>query len=401
MMDTGPDPRSAGPAFASARRTRTMRRPGPAMLLVTELEDYTISYANGLAAHHPVMLCVPERQYGRLAQWVAPEVDLRLLDWPRHRSLANLGLLATLSRLMWRERPSLVHLLSNNTLWLNLAAPLWRRVPLVTTVHDVQVHPGDRETAVLPPWSTSLMARQSDHLFVHGEALKSAAMERFGKPADRVHAISHPAIPRYAALARRAGLTPPEGDKPFTVLLFGRIYAYKGFGTLVRAEALLRDRLPDLRVIVAGRGDDPQSLASEMGRPACYDIRNRFIEDEEVARLFLEADVVALPYSEASQSGVLHVAGTFGKPVVATDVGELGRTVRGRGLGLVVPPDDPHAFADALERLARQPEMRTFLGQQARAFAEGDNRPEAVGARAAALYRRIARSPAERHADAG
>ena len=382
-------PEAATLARACLAPSRPVPEGDKAMLLVTDLEDYTIAYANGVARHHPVMLCVPQRQFGRLAGWVEPSVDLRLLDWPRHRSLSNLRLLATLARLVHLERPALVHLLSNNTLWLNLAPPLWRGVPLVTTVHDVHVHPGDAETAVLPGWSTSLMARQSDHLFVHGEHLREAAARRFAKPAGRIHVIPHPALPRYAALARQRGLAPPRGPRLFTVLLFGRIYAYKGLSTLVRAEALLSGRLPDLRMVIAGRGDDPNDLAPAMGRPQCYDLRHRFIEDEEVAQLFLEADVVALPYSEASQSGVLHLAGTFGKPVVATDVGELGRTVREERLGLVVPPDDPVAFAGALERLATQPDLRARLGVAARAFAEGANSPDAVGARAAAIYRGI------------
>ncbi len=125
------------------------------------------------------------------------------------------------------------------------------------------------------------------------------------------------------------------------VLLFGRIFAYKGLEQLVRTEAVLGDRIPGLRITIAGRGDDPSSMRELMGDPARYDVRHRFIEDAEVAQLFLDADVVALPYTEASQSGVLNVAATFGKPIVATDVGELRRTVEGNGMGLVVPPGDP------------------------------------------------------------
>ena len=109
----------------------------------------------------------------------------------------------------------------------------------------------------------------------------------------------------------------------------------------------------------------------------------------EVAQLFLDADVVALPYVEASQSGVLNVAAAFGKPVVVTDVGELRATVEPNGLGLVVPPRDPQALAEALERLAAEPRLAAALGARARAWAEGPNAPEAVGREAADLYRRV------------
>ncbi len=141
-------------------------------------------------------------------------------------------------------------------------------------------------------------------------------------------------------------------------------------------------------MVIAGRGDDPAALSGLMGDPGRYDIRHRFIEDREVAQLFLDADVVALPYVEASQSGVLNVAAAFGKPVVVTDVGELRATVEPNGLGLVVPPRDPQALAEALVRLAAEPRLAAELGARARAWAEGPNAPETVGREAAELYRR-------------
>jgi glycosyltransferase involved in cell wall biosynthesis len=109
-----------------------------------------------------------------------------------------------------------------------------------------------------------------------------------------------------------------------------------------------------------------------------------------VAQLFLDADAVALPYVEASQSGVLNVAAAFRKPVVVTDVGELRATVEPNGLGLVVPPRDPQALADALARLAAEPRLAAELGARARAWAEGPNAPETVGRAASELYARIA-----------
>jgi glycosyltransferase involved in cell wall biosynthesis len=361
-----------------------------ALLLVSELEDYTISFANGVARHIPVMLGVPRRRYAHLVRWLDPAVDVRLLDWPRHRSPANLEFLLSLTSWIRRERPSLVHLLSNTTLWLNFAAPFWRPIPLITTVHDVQVHPGDWDTRVLPSWATTWIVRQSGHVIVHGESLREPAINRFDKLPDHVHVLSHPAIARYADLARASGLARRSGDNGFTVLLFGRIYAYKGLEHLVRAEAALGRRIPGLRIVIAGRGDDPWMHRHLMDDPDRYEVINRFIEDAEVAQLFLDADVVVLPYAEASQSGVLNLAAAFGKPVVVTDVGELRATVEPWQMGLVVPPNDAAALADAIARLAGDSDRRCDLGANALAWAEGPNAPEAVGARAVELYRRIA-----------
>lgn len=358
------------------------------LLLVSEIEDYTISFANGLARHVPVVVGVPARRYASFAKYFHAGVDLRLLDWPRHSSPKNPAFLLSLTRLIRRERPSIVHLLSNNTLWLNFAAPLWRPIPLLTTVHDVRIHPGDNETRTLPNWATTMIARQSDGIVVHGESLRSLAVDRFHKPAEQVHVLAHPSIQRYTELAANEGLKPATG-RPFTVLLFGRIMAYKGLATLLRAEKALGNRVPDLRIVIAGRGDDPWELKAEMGDPSRYAVHHGYIEDSKTAQLFLDADVVVLPYSEASQSGVLNLAAAFGKPVVVTDVGELRATVEPNRIGLVVPPNDPGALADAIASLAEQPERLAALGAQARAWANGPNAPETVGGHAVDLYRRI------------
>lgn len=358
------------------------------LLLVSELEDYTISFANGLARHVPVILGVPARRYASFAKFFHSGVDLRLLDWPRHSSARNPAFLLSLTRLIGKERPSIVHLLSNNTLWLNFAAPLWRPIPLVTTVHDVRIHPGDYETRVLPDWATTLIGRQSDAIVVHGEGLKSLAVDRFRKPANHVHVLAHPSIQRYGELAAAEGLQPAP-DRPFTVLLFGRIFAYKGLATLLRAERALAGRVPDLHITIAGRGDDPWDLRDEMGDPSRYEVHKGYIEDRDTAQLFLDADVVVLPYSEASQSGVLNLAAAFGKPVIVTDVGELRATVEPNNLGLVVPPEDPKALAEAIALLAEKPDLRAMLGDAARTWADGPNAPETVGAHALNLYRRI------------
>lgn len=359
------------------------------LLIGSEPADYTIAYANSVATRASVSLVLPKSRLAALAPWLDPAIDVRPIDWPRHRSLANPAFLWRLTRLIRQLKPDLVHVLSNTVLWMNLAVPFWRGRPLVTTVHDVRLHPGDRDTATLPGWSPRLMARQSPDLVVHGAALRRDAIAHFGKPEARVQVLPHPAIRRYADLARAEGLRRTESKDTFTVLLFGRIFAYKGLDQLIQAEKLLGNSIPGLRIVVAGRGDDPMALSASMGDPARYDIRHRFIEDREVAQLFLDADLIVLPYREASQSGVIPVAATFGKPVVVTDVGELRDTVVPHGLGLVVPPGDPAELARAIARMAGDPELRRHCGENASLWAERVTGPGAVGAHAVSIYTHI------------
>ena len=142
--------------------------------------------------------------------------------------------------------------------------------------------------------------------------------------------------------------SPPTGS---TLLFFGLLRAYKGIDVLVRALA----RLPDARLVVAGDPLDPieplQELARDLGVDARIEWRLGFLPDDEVATLMRDATLVVLPYRRTDASGVLATAIGHGRPVVVTDVGSLGETVRDFGLGEVVPPDDARALADACLRL--------------------------------------------------
>ncbi|WP_375686957.1 glycosyltransferase family 4 protein [Pseudooceanicola sp. LIPI14-2-Ac024] len=362
------------------------------MLLASEPLDHAIACANGLAPHADVVMVSPERLYADVRRWIDPRIDLRLVDWPRVRSPRNAGFLWSLSRLIAAERPDVVHVLSNTTVWLNALPALVGRRPLVVTVHDVEVHPGDRETARLPGWTSRWMARQADHVVVHGETLSRKAHEMLRIERERIHVLPHPTIDRYAALARAEGMRRAGAGNRLTILMFGRLFAYKGLSDLVKAEAILGRGLKDFRLVIAGRGDNPYDLSAEMGDATRYEIHNRFIYDIEVARLFTEADVVVLPYTEASQSGVLHLASAFGTPVVATDVGEIGATVTEHELGIVVPPSDPASLASAIADLARDPERRARFADNSLAWARGPAAPEAVGAMTVDMYRHILRT---------
>jgi glycosyltransferase involved in cell wall biosynthesis len=361
------------------------------VLIGSEPTDYTIAFANGLASHVPTTIVLPKSRFETLLPWFDAALDGRLIDWPRHRSLRNPDFLMRLNALLRELQPEILHLLSNTTLWLNLAAPFWRPTPLVTTIHDVVRHPGDRDTATLPPWCGKLIARQSRDVVVHGAGLKTAAVREFGKDASRVHVLQHPAITRYADLARQMNLTRSREARGFNILMFGRIYRYKGLDTLIEAESLLGHEVPDLRIVIAGRGDDPWDLRDRMGEPGRYEILSRFIEDAEVAQLFVDCDLVVLPYSEASQSGVIHVAATFGKPVLVSDVGELRPTVEGNGLGMVVPPRDAPALARAIVAMARDDALRRATGQRSLEWSRGANAPASIGAEALDIYSRILR----------
>jgi glycosyltransferase involved in cell wall biosynthesis len=161
---------------------------------------------------------------------------------------------------------------------------------------------------------------------------------------ERVAYIPHPVF----ELDTPAEPEPPAGT---TLLFFGLLRAYKGLDVLVRALA----ELPDARLVVAGDPLDPvepvRELARDVGVDSRIEWRLGFLPDEEVAAVMRNATLVVLPYLRTDASGVLATAIGHGRPVVVSDVGSLGETVREFGLGEAVPPGDAHALAAACRRL--------------------------------------------------
>jgi glycosyltransferase involved in cell wall biosynthesis len=96
--------------------------------------------------------------------------------------------------------------------------------------------------------------------------------------------------------------------------------------------------------------------------------------------------VVVLPYVEATQSGVIPVAYSFGKPVVATTVGGLPAQVDDGKTGYLVPPRDERALADAVVRLLCNRDLRRQLGANGKRKVTAECSPEIVARNTLAVY---------------
>jgi glycosyltransferase involved in cell wall biosynthesis len=166
--------------------------------------------------------------------------------------------------------------------------------------------------------------------------------------------------------------------------------AYKGLELLVQAFETARPSIPDWRLIVAGSGPLPPALAS--GAVPEIEVINRYLPDEEVARLMRRCAVVVLPYLSATQSGVIALAWAFERPVVSTAVGGLGEMVVQGKTGILVRPGDPAALSEALRGIARSAATRARMGREIRKLAEARWAPQVVARRHLALYSEVLRA---------
>jgi glycosyltransferase involved in cell wall biosynthesis len=146
----------------------------------------------------------------------------------------------------------------------------------------------------------------------------------------------------------------------------------KGLPVLMEAFDALADRRPEVRLTIAGapvpeEGEDARVLAWAEERDERVEVLPGYVPIEDVTGVFARARVVVLPYLMGYQSGVLHLAMTMGRAVVATAVGDLPDAVADGTTGLIVPPRDAQALADALERVVSDAAFAERLGTAAHA----------------------------------
>lgn len=199
----------------------------------------------------------------------------------------------------------------------------------------------------------------------------------------------------YGPLAQRAEPVTREGAREalglpgdaLVVLLFGVLRPDKGLGDLLEAAT----RSPHWHVVVAGKEDG--ALAAEASRLAAPALAGRitvhegFQDIDAVGRFFAAADLVALPYRVASQSGVAHLAYGFARPIVAYPVGGLTEAVIDGTTGWLCTEPAPAALAAALDAAAAAgPEECRRRGEAGREWATREFSWSAIAASTEDVY---------------
>ncbi len=322
------------------------------VLIDFHLYAYSVALANALAETCEVTLMLPDKVPAHYLQALRPEVKYWQFHLWRQRYPLNLLAIAAILRRIKAINPQVVHILSG-FMWMEFALPLLRRRALVVTVHDAHIHPGDKESSSL---GHSLEWKCATQVSVHAEAIKQALIKERGVAAEKIHVVPHGTYDFYQRWARD-----DVQEQENTILFFGRIWDYKGLRYLIEAEPFITARVPNARIVIAGRGDDFSQYERMMVNRDRFVVLNERIPDEQVARLFQEASVVVCPYIEASQSGVLALANAFGKPVVATTVGGIPEMIAHGQTGLLVPPRDARSLAEAVVTLLQNPALRQSM----------------------------------------
>lgn len=322
--------------------------------------DWFMKYAAGLAGGlaeigaRPVLLTRDHAlEYGgdraAMAAHVAelaPAVSL----WMLEGRVSDVRSLPSIRRMVGRRRrfrPDVVHFqeaVEDDPRLLTIAGA--RLGGYAYTIHDPVIHPGDSQ----PPRHAQILRRRllrgAGVVFVHADSL-----------ADELRAVED--VPGPIEVVPHGAETHPPAPVPAQpgILFFGRMSEYKGLDVLLDALPAIRAAVPGVRLVVAGDGPLPDHPGLADG----VDLRHGHVPESEVPGLFAEATLVALPYVQASQSGVGSLAKSYGRAMVVTDVGGLPELVAD-GSGVIVPPSDAAALAEAIVALLSDPQRAQEIG---------------------------------------
>lgn len=239
----------------------------------------------------------------------------------------------------------------------------FKNVPVIMTVHDLTSHLGEKNFLI--DSISNYIIKHSKYLIVLSKKFIPLAQKRFNFKKEDIFYIPHANFSYYNKENKI-----PSFDEIFNrILFFGRINKYKGLSVLLRAMPLIWEKLPSLKLRIAGNGEISENEINFINENKDkIELINGWIKDEDVWDYFKDIDMTIVPYIEASQSGVIPLSYSAGKSAIATNVGGLDEQIIPIG-GVVVETNNPEAIANAVIEKYSHPEVIISLNKKAFDFA--------------------------------
>jgi glycosyltransferase involved in cell wall biosynthesis len=363
----------------SGREDRRLEAPmtkicivGPSKKFLSGISYYTIRLSNSLSADYDVsVLCFRNL----LPKFMFPGSkhvgkDLASLDYaPGLKVYNGMDYNNPLTwyhayRFMKREKPDVIILqwwtssVAHMHMIIALINAITTRAKIIIEFHEV-VDPLEESIVPIRVYSRIMgrfLVGRAALYVTHSESDKRLVVSKYRIPEEQVQVIPHGLYDQYKQVSREEARQKLRMDGDYVILSFGLIRPYKGIPNLVKAFGELPESIAlKSRLLIAGeiwedRAAVVQSIESSKYKDRITLIDN-YIPDDDIPLYFNATDVVALPYLRASQSGVAHIAMTFGKPIVVSRVGGLEESMADYSGTFFVPPGDSSAIREAIVKL--------------------------------------------------
>jgi glycosyltransferase involved in cell wall biosynthesis len=312
-----------------------------------------------------------------------PVLDARVRDTAN--ALARPHTLAQVARIAGETRRrgvGIVHSYLHHANWFGTLAARMARTPAIVSKRSMDLYPRARDR-----WACRIMNGLADRVTAVAESVRDHVHRIEGCPLDKIVVIPNGVDAARIAPLDPAAAPPLDGVEGGRVVgTIARLVWKRGYEQLVDAAALIARQEPGARVVIIGDGPLRPALeaqATSLGLNGAL----RFLGAVPTAsRLLPRFDVFVLSSQLEGMSNGLLEAMAAGRPVVATRVGGNPEVVVDGESGLLVPPRDSAALADAVLRLLRDPALARRLGEAARRRVETEFTLERMVSRMEGLY---------------
>lgn len=307
---------------------------------------------------------------------------------------ANHQLVQLITRLTPGWVPDIVHAHDWLSGWAgDTLRTLWR-VPLVATIHATE---RGRHGGMIPSAGQSAaidaaewwLTFQSSAVICCSKFMAHQIHDSFEVPLDKL-VIIHNAVDAVLWTRSEPSAREPRPDAPL-IVSWGRVQYEKGFQTLVEALPFLRQRIPGLRVVIAGTGSYRAELAERAEAFGVADLIDfaGFVPADQLTALIQSADCVVIPSFYEPFGIVALEALAAAAPLVAARTGGMAEVLDEADAGLLFTPGDARALADAVIRTLTDTELTQRQTQNGLSLVTDHFSWDAVAASTIATYQKV------------
>lgn len=209
---------------------------------------------------------------------------------------------------------------------------------------------------------TKLVLLNSDYFIVHSQEDMDNLIKMI--PDANVKKSVHPTYDIFTKEQEKTDISSLKLRKN-VILFFGFVRQYKGLIYLIQSMPFILKEI-DLDLLIVGEfWKDKKEYLDEIQHLGISDhvkIVDKYVPNELTGNYFDRADIVVLPYTSATNSGIVQMAFGFNKPVIVTNVGGLPEAVSDNKTGFVVEPENAKPIANAVIRFYKENKTKTFIG---------------------------------------
>jgi len=250
---------------------------------------------------------------------------------------------------------------------------------LIFTVHNVLPH----EHNFIDRYFYPLIYKKIDAFTFHSKSSHNRLKQELNVQVENFELIPH--------YGYEVGDVPVQTNEN-SLLFFGTIRDYKGLDVLLDACNKLPKKLKWNLNIYGKPEINLDELKAYVARNNLSDRiqwNTGWIEEEKMDEIFLSHDIVVLPYKEIDNSGLLHLAMSYGKPVIASRLGSLMDLIKDEENGILFEANNSDDLTRCISKLLKDEDLKIRLGNNARKLMETDHSIDRVGELHYQLYKKV------------